>query len=308
MRVKDLLEATRTSPPLTAPGQRGFTLTELAVVLVIVALLIGGMLIPLAAQDDLRRTQESQKSLTDVLDALLGFAATNGRLPCPATIESAGFESFCVETTGQPYTPCTPLAGPNVFPAATPYRCSHPYNGFVPAATLGLAPVNSQKLLIDAWGNRIRYAVSVQSNTVNPTYDFTTPGGMSSRTLASLGTTTYLPDLKVCDSDGGIANAGVASGPVAGLADCTAGLLTDKAVAVVYSLGANSGRGGAGIDERHNPNDVPSTNPNHIPPDRVFVSHTPTPVGAPNGEFDDLVIWLSPNILFNRMIAAGQLP
>lgn len=37
-----------------------------------------------------------------------------------------------------------------------------------------------------------------------------------------------------------------------------------------------------------------------------FVSHTPTPAGA--NEFDDLVIWLSPNILYNRMIAAGRLP
>ncbi len=40
--------------------------------------------------------------------------------------------------------------------------------------------------------------------------------------------------------------------------------------------------------------------------DRVFVSHTPTPPGL--NEFDDLVIWISPNILYNRLIAAGRLP
>ncbi|MDP3686611.1 MAG: prepilin-type cleavage/methylation domain-containing protein, partial [Sulfurimicrobium sp.] len=33
-----------------------------------------------------------------------------------------------------------------------------------------------------------------------------------------------------------------------------------------------------------------------------FVSKTPT------ATFDDIVIWLSPNILFNRMVAAGRLP
>jgi len=33
-----------------------------------------------------------------------------------------------------------------------------------------------------------------------------------------------------------------------------------------------------------------------------FVSHDPTPA------FDDLVVWISPNILFNRMVAAGKLP
>lgn len=33
-----------------------------------------------------------------------------------------------------------------------------------------------------------------------------------------------------------------------------------------------------------------------------FVSHDPTP------SFDDLIVWISPNILFNRMVAAGKLP
>jgi hypothetical protein len=33
-----------------------------------------------------------------------------------------------------------------------------------------------------------------------------------------------------------------------------------------------------------------------------FVSKTPTDT------FDDLVTWLSPNILFNRMVTAGKLP
>ncbi len=29
---------------------------------------------------------------------------------------------------------------------------------------------------------------------------------------------------------------------------------------------------------------------------------------TPGGEFDDLVIWLSPNVYLNRMVAVGQLP
>jgi hypothetical protein len=33
-----------------------------------------------------------------------------------------------------------------------------------------------------------------------------------------------------------------------------------------------------------------------------FISKTPT------ATFDDLVAWLSPNILFNRMVTAGKLP
>jgi hypothetical protein len=34
----------------------------------------------------------------------------------------------------------------------------------------------------------------------------------------------------------------------------------------------------------------------------IFVTHDQTPT------FDDLVIWLSPNILFSRMVTAGKLP
>jgi len=37
-------------------------------------------------------------------------------------------------------------------------------------------------------------------------------------------------------------------------------------------------------------------------PDAIFVSHDFTPT------FDDLVMWISPNILFNRMVTAGKLP
>jgi hypothetical protein len=36
--------------------------------------------------------------------------------------------------------------------------------------------------------------------------------------------------------------------------------------------------------------------------DTTFISKT-TETG-----FDDLVVWVSPNILFNRMVAAGKLP
>jgi hypothetical protein len=36
--------------------------------------------------------------------------------------------------------------------------------------------------------------------------------------------------------------------------------------------------------------------------DTIFVSHDFTPT------FDDLVMWISPNVLFDRMVMAGKLP
>jgi len=265
-----------THSPKSNRPLRGFTLTELAVVLVIVAILVGGMLIPLAAQDQLRRADETQKTLMDARDALLGFAAANGRLPCPATAASNGLEAGVAGV-------CTLLDPLDVVPV-----------GFVPAATLGLAPLDNQKRLIDAWGNPLRYAVTTSNSSA-----FTKP-------MTGVGFATLVPDLIVCPTAllgaSAVQNAGTLT------ADCPIGVssLTSKAVAVIYSLGQNAGGGGGGIDESNNPN--PNVSSSTLASDRVFISHEPTPAASANGEFDDLVVWLSPNILFNRMIAAGRLP
>jgi prepilin-type N-terminal cleavage/methylation domain-containing protein len=73
----------------------GFTLTEMAVVLFIVALLIGGMVLPLSAQRDLRDAGEARKQLAESIEALYGFAASRPgkpHLPCPDT-DADGMEN-----------------------------------------------------------------------------------------------------------------------------------------------------------------------------------------------------------------------
>jgi hypothetical protein len=67
-------------------------------------------------------------------------------------------------------------------------------------------------------------------------------------------------------------------------------------VAVVLSTGPNGVSGAHGADEAAN-----------LDADRVFVHHVPTPAGSAN-EFDDILTWLSPNVLYNRLISAGPLP
>lgn len=103
----------------------GFTLTELAIVLLIVGLLIGGLLFPLSAQVDLRRHTETQAALGDIRDALVGFAIIEGRLPCPDT-DAPGTAGY-----GEENTPCAA-------PAA---------EGYLPWKTLGVPE-------LDAWGSR----------------------------------------------------------------------------------------------------------------------------------------------------------
>jgi prepilin-type N-terminal cleavage/methylation domain-containing protein len=244
----------------------GFTLVEMAIVLMIVGLLLGGMLVPLSAQMDQRNVTETRKQLDEIQQALIGFAVINGRLPCPASSTSNGVEN--------------PVGGGN---------CSNFYNGFVPAATLGLASVVDSQgntgFAVDSWGNRIHYAVTKWSSmSPSQPYVFTSLNGMS-----TVGISNLSPDLLVCSTATGITGSppSCASG---------ASLTSNGVPAVIYSTGKNGGYGGTGLDEAENPN------PNSADNDRVFVSHTPTPT------FDDLVVWISPNILLNRMVAAGKLP
>lgn len=252
----------------------GFTLTEMAIVLVIVSLLIGGLLVPFGAQDDSRRVAETQKTMSEIRDALLGYAAANRRLPCPASSTSNGIED--------------PVGGGT---------CNHPYDGFVPAVTLGITSTSSSGYVIDPWAQSIRYALApATANAV--TNVFSSVDGIKTATLSNMSSAT--PLLSVCNTGSGVTNAGTST------AACSSSstTLTSTAVAVIYSLGKNYATGGTGTDEKQNPN------PNTASPaaDPLFVYHEPAPSSATNGEFDDVMIWLSPNILYNRMIAAGQLP
>jgi prepilin-type N-terminal cleavage/methylation domain-containing protein len=87
-------------PQVPTFRQRGFTLTEMAVVLVIVALLIGGMMVPMSAQQEARLNAETQTSLKTVQDSLLGFVVANGRLPCPANPTLATGVEDCTRQWG----------------------------------------------------------------------------------------------------------------------------------------------------------------------------------------------------------------
>ena len=253
----------------------GFSLVEMAVVLAIIGLLLAGMLLPLGAQIDQQNANETQRRIELARDALLGFVTTNRRLPCPASATSLGLEVVA--------TAFTPGGG----------VCSTPWTGYIPAVTLGLFPVNSQQLFVDTWGNPIRYAVTdfttaFTVSAVAGTRPFTSTDGIRAVYNAP---GTLSPDLRVCATSTGITGSGAT-------ADCpAANVLSNNSVAVIFSTGKNSPTGGTGADEAANLN-----------ADRVFISHTPTPSTATGGEFDDVVIWLSPYLLYNRMIAGGALP
>ena len=251
--------------------ETGFTLAELAIVLIVITLLVAGLLVPLTAQIQLRQISDTQKTLEQAREALIGFAISQGRLPCPAAPGTNGKEN--------------PINGGD---------CPNALNGFLPAITLGITPTDNQGYLMDAWGNRIRYAVD--KTTINDPLGipinspFTSTNGMKTVTMANIVKPSSGSFLNICSSSTGITanDCGVNPGTTT---------IADKIPAVIYSLGKNGATATTMADELANTDG-----------DRIFVSHETTTDPVTKREFDDLVVWVSLNTLFNRMVTAGQLP
>jgi prepilin-type N-terminal cleavage/methylation domain-containing protein len=267
---------------LTTAGRnlRGFTLTEIAVVLAIVGLLLGSMMLTFSVQIDQHNHSETQRRLDEAKELLLAFAVVHGRLPCPATTTSNGDESFSSgdATSGGTCTLTT-------------------HDGFLPAAAIGFAPVDASGYALDAWNNRIRYAVSlatpVNSQTprvcrpVNDTTPPVTPHFTQRDNLKANGLDCSPNDLVVCTQS----QAGTS---------CAAGQSVtnqDTVVALVFSTGKNGARTATGANEIENQDG-----------DAVFVYRPPDPSTASGGEYDDLTAWIPVGLLYGRLTSAGVLP
>lgn len=231
----------------------GFTLIEMALVLLVITLLLGGLLVPLSTQLDQRNVTLTQKQLDEIKEALVGYALQNRYLPCPDT-DGDGGQNRSV-------------------PPATQGTCLA-YEGALPWADLGVGET-------DAWGNRFLYRVTPAFSDRAPVAAPPPPPF----TLGSAGT------IEVCTASG-----------VGSCADAGTSLAND-AVLVVLSVGKNRGLCG-------NPplaNNCVSDERENLDIDNRFIMRTIGGQGSGGGEFDDLVVWLSPFKLFDRMVAAGLL-
>ena len=259
-------------------SQKAFTLVEVAIVLIIVGLAVGGILSSLSSQVEQQKLNETRSTISNVKEALLGYAMANGRFPCPAATPAAGV------TAVEKFS-----AGGN----ATNGKCSVFYNGYVPAVTLGLSPTDTSGYVLDGWNNPVRFAIVDLSDDANATYIFTKSSGMKNAHSGycpncGMSWIATQPLLSICST-----GTGIAAGLCAGATDT----VNNNSVIVVYSTGKNTSTGGTGTDEAANLNS-----------DKAFVSHPPFAAGAINGEFDDIVEWISPNSIFSRLVQANQLP
>jgi len=145
------------------PTHAGFTLVELAIAMFIIALLLGSILVPLTMQVEQRQINDTQKAMEEIRDALLGFAATNGYLPCP-DLQAGGTPNDGNEDVNAGTGLCTTITGAGVNALSA---------GNLPWSTLGLGNQ-------DAWGNRFRYIVLETYARRAPATPFTlaTGGGL----------------------------------------------------------------------------------------------------------------------------------
>ena len=233
----------------------GFTLVELAIVLVVVSLLLVALLGPLSAQQEQKAIMDTKRQLDEAKEALFGFLIANGRLPCPA---DPSLSNSAVNSGQERAGGCASAANEI---------------GVLPWRTLGLKEQ-------DAWGHRFTYRVSSQFANAATPVSLTSPPGVS------VGNIMVLPK---------------AGAPVA-----TAIVGPPEAVAVLVSHGrradgawdaaGNKSADSSDADEAENSNG-----------NTTFVDHGNTAT-QPNDPYDDLLVWVPRNLVFNKLIASGRLP
>jgi prepilin-type N-terminal cleavage/methylation domain-containing protein len=119
---------------------RGFTLVELAMSLLVIGLLMGTLILPVTGQLNARAIDETVKTMENIKEALIGYAMTNNKLPCPAAV----------------------VSNPAVNDLGTSQSTLCGQEGFLPWAELGIGKVT------DAWGFPIRYRVDSAYTTAIP--------------------------------------------------------------------------------------------------------------------------------------------
>ena len=234
---------------------KGFTLVEISIVLAILALLIGGMLIPISAQIEQQKIVDTRQSIDLIREALVGYAVAYGYLPCPAISATNGQEG---RTSG---------------------TCASQV-GFVPWVTLGTPQ-------LDAWGNLFGYRVSPQFS--NQPITLTSSANITILTRAPV--TFNLVTLSNCSEIPAVVLSHGKDG---------FGATSAQGIAQLAPPSQN-------VDEITNWNGTVASPP--CSGSNYFVSRTPVQDSTVNGgAFDDIVDWLSPYVLFDRMVSGGKLP
>lgn len=261
--------------------EKGFSLIEIAVVLVIASLLIAAGIGMTTAIIDSARVRATRQNMEAVKLALQGFASRNGRLPCPAVEGLAQSNAnFGIEDTrtSNPATSCA-----NTVNLAGAVGIDVAKRGVVPWKTLGLT-IDSAA---DGWGNQMTYYVSVTSTTVS--FD-TVPGIRGSLYVHS--STPVAAGLPGPPANGNQINA---CSTTANDNSCN-----KAAVVVVISHGRNAS-GAYTFSGLRLPLPTDAGEAENTNDDRSVVAAEPSPT------YDDILLPLAPYDLLGPLAAQGAI-
>jgi len=161
--------------------------------------------------------------------------------------------------------------------------------GFLPARTLGMSgKYDAAGTLIDPWDSGYGYAVSERDFSGDGNVDLVTANGIRDEGIANV-----VSDLLICDDSDTLGNdldcTGVSGDEVLGA--------NGEVAVVIISLGKD-----AVIPASSNIQAENLDNFNDGSLDKVYI------FSPRRDDYDDIVRWISTNLLFSKMIEADQLP
>jgi len=295
----------------------GFSLVELAIVLLITTIILSAGLGLLSLKREASQREATQKKQETIKQALINYLGQNKRLPCPAIVSPAATP---------PYTGAEDRSG------STPAPCKQ-YSGIVPYQELGL----DRAAALDGWDNFITYVVSppkvlippaqpagpapllstawlytynnITLSNVSPFTKTTTPNPVNTNPITAVSITATDPAFWPSTSTGGI----IVTDGTNTIADP---FKATGAVVVLISYGKN-GYGAfnvkgaqnnftpAGTDQKQNADSTMLVIGN--PPAIKVVKRDSTDLTTGGGAFDDIVMMLSANDLTGPLIGSGTL-
>lgn len=150
-------------------NEKGFSLLELAVVLVIIGVLTSATVFFFQQHDEvpLLQTETEKGSLRALENALHGFIYANNRLPCPDT-NGDGLEN-CTADIGTVPERTLGLAGPAINSSRIPYRYGvfRKANTLTPAEDMDLAVAKDRFLPLLPVAGSVKVALETPLNQIN---------------------------------------------------------------------------------------------------------------------------------------------
>lgn len=249
----------------------GFSLVEMAIVILIAGIMMGAGLSLLAVKQTAAQADVTRKNQETIKQALINYLGQKKRLPCPTTVANGGIAA--------PLPPCTS------------------YSGIVPYYALGL----DRAVALDGWENFITYVVSANPITTPPLSPYTTAWLYSYNASSSASPNTNNASLAFWPS---ISTGGITvtdgTNTIASPSNATG------AAVVLISYGKN-GYGAFNIKGQNAP--PPTANVDEVKnaaPDSTGLAITVVKRDA-SEIFDDILMIVSTNDLTGPLITNGTL-